>query len=427
MEDVATSRVGRYRWFICALLFLATTINYVDRQILALLKPVLDHELGWTNAQYGEVHSVFSGVYAASFLMFGAFIDRFGTKIGYAVSIAVWSLAALSHAFVGSIGGFFRARIALGLGEGGNFPSAVKATALWFPKKERAFATTLFNAGTNAGAIVAPALIPWMAGAWGWRSTFVAAGIAGLLWLLLWLPFYDVPEKTARLGAAERAHIRSDAPEIDPGGKVAWLSLFRHRQTWSYILAKLLTDPVWWFFLFFLPDYFNKTRHLDIQHMGPHLVVVYCIVTVLSIAGGWLTGYLIRSGWTVTRARKTCMFGFALCVLPILLAGRAGNWEAVFLIGLAMAAHQAWSANLYTTVSDMFPKKAVGTLVGIGGMAGAVGGIFMPTFAGTLLDRLGATAAYGVLFTICAFAYVVAFALNHLLAPRFEPFDLRDS
>jgi ACS family hexuronate transporter-like MFS transporter len=425
MDDAVGKKIGKYRWFICALLFFATTINYVDRQILALLKPILDNELHWTNAQFGEVNAAFSAAYAVSLLVFGALVDKFGTKVGYALSIAAWSLAAIGHSLVGSITGFFYARISLGLGEGGNFPSAIKAVALWFPNRERAFATSLFNAGTNVGAILAPAVVPWIAQAFGWRAAFVFAGIAGLLWLLLWIPFYDVPERIKRLDPDELAFIRSDVAEKATTGKVGWFSVLGHRQAWSFITAKFLTDPVWWFFLTWLPDYFKKTRHLDIKSSWLHLVTIYTIVTVLSVFGGWVTGNLIRRGWTVTRARKTGMLIFALCVVPILFASKAGNWEVVLLIGVAMSAHQAWSANLYTTVSDMFPKKAVASLIGVGGTAGSLGGILFPIFAGKLLDRFAATnnftAGYSILFSICALAYLVAFAVNHLLAPRFEP------
>lgn len=419
-----SERVGRYRWLICALLFLATTINYIDRQILSLLKPILDDELKWTNTQFGEVNAAFQGAYAVGLLGFGYLVDRFGTKVGYAVSIAAWSLAAMGHAFVGSVSGFMRARVALGLGEGGNFPSAIKAVALWFPRKERAYATALFNSGTNVGAIVAPAIIPFVAETWGWRSAFIGAGIVGIAWLLLWIPFYEIPERSRRLKAAELAHIQSDH-EPEQFAKMSWLSLLKYRQTWAFVVAKFLTDPVWWFFLIWLPDFFKKTRGLDIKHSWVHLVTIYSIVTALSVVGGWLTGYLVRRGLTQSRARKTGMFVFALLVLPILAVTQVGDWSAVLLIGLAGAAHQAWSANLFTTVSDVFPKRAVASIVGIGGMAGSCGGILFPIYSGKLLDRFQAsgnvTAGYGILFAVCASAYLVAFALNHALAPRFEP------
>ncbi|MGD0350159.1 MAG: MFS transporter [Verrucomicrobiota bacterium] len=443
-----------YRWLICALLFLATTINYIDRSILALLKETLDREIGWTNEQFGWVNASFQLAYALGLLAFGWFVDRFGTKVGYAVSIAAWSLAAMGHALVGTFRGFIFARIGLGFSEGGNFPSAIKAVALWFPKKERALATSIFNAGANVGAIIAPAFIPWLASTdsvwgwkafcirhgwdqslpwlghtWGWQAAFVAAGVVGLLWLLLWGPFYNVPEKIRRLNAEELQHIRSDADELANQPKMPWLSLLGYRQTWSFVVAKFLTDPVWWFFLIWLPDYFNKTRGLDIKHSWVHIVTIYTIVTVLSIFGGWITGFLAERGWTITRARKTGMFVFTLCVLPILIITTVGDWTAVMLIGLAGAAHQAWSANLFTTVSDMFPKRAVASVVGIGGMAGSIGGFLFPIFTGAMLDHFKAggniTAGYAILFGICAAAYLVAFGLNHVLAPKFELVEIK--
>jgi ACS family hexuronate transporter-like MFS transporter len=416
--------VGRYRWLICLLLFLATTVNYIDRQILALLKPILDDQLRWTNEQYGEVNAAFQGAYAVGLLLFGALIDRVGTKIGYALSIAAWSLSAIGHAFVGGIAGFFRARVALGVSEGGNFPSAIKAVALWFPRKERALATALFNSGANVGAVLAPAIIPAVAYTWGWRSAFVIAGVAGLLWLALWIPLYNVPEKIKRLSAAELDHIHSDADVVTSGPAIGWFTILRYPQAWSFIVGKFLTDPVWWFFLIWLPDFFKKTRGLDLKKSWLHLVIIYVIVTVLSIVGGWLAGYLIRRGWATNRARKVSMLIFALAVLPVLLVTQAGNWGAVFLIGIAGAAHQAWSANLFTTVSDMFPKRAVASVVGIGGMAGSIGGMFFPIYAGRLLDHFQAagkvSAGYAILFIICGTAYLAAFGIGHLLAPRFE-------
>ena len=424
------TRAGRYRWLICTLLFLATTVNYIDRQILALLKPMLDERLHWTNAQFGLINSAFQAAYAVGLLLFGAFVDRFGARIGYAVSIAAWSLAALAHAAVSSVFGFGIARVALGLGEGGAFPSSIKAVALWFPKRERALATALFNSGANVGAIIAPAFVPAMAFAWGWQAPFVVMGAVGLLWLLLWIPFYDEPQKTGRVSSAELEHIRSETDAGERKERMSWLSIMRHRQAWSFAVGKFLTDPVWWFFLTWLPDYFKKTRGLDIKTSWVHLVTIYSIITVLSIAGGWLTGYLVRTGSSVSRARKTAMFIFACGVLPILFVTRTSDWVAVLLIGIAGAAHQAWMANLFTTVSDMFPKSAVAGVVGFGGMAGSVGGFIFPIFAGWLLDRFKAsgniTGGYAILFAICGSAYLIAFFANHLLAPKFEPINFAD-
>lgn len=422
-------RAHRYRWLVCALLFFATTINYVDRQILSLLKPILDEELKWTNTEFGEVNAAFQGAYAIGLLSFGYLVDRFGTKVGYAISIIAWSLAAIGHAAVGSVSGFIRARVALGLGEGGNFPSAIKAVAMWFPRKERAYATALFNSGTNVGAIVAPAIIPLVAEMWGWRAAFVGAGLVGLMWIALWLPFYDAPEDSKRLDPEELAYIQSDR-EVETSAKMSWGSLLKYRQTWAFVAAKFLTDPVWWFFLIWLPDFFKKTRGLDIKHSWVHLVFIYSLVTVLSIAGGWLTGYLAKRGYTQSRARKTGMLIFAVMVLPILAVTQVGDWYAVVLIGIAGAAHQAWSANLFTSVSDVFPKRAIASVVGIGGMAGSFGGILFPLYSGKLLDRFTATgnvtAGYAILFGICGSAYLIAFAINHVLAPRFEPLEIPD-
>jgi len=427
-NDTAVGKISNYRWFICALLFFATTINYIDRQILSLLKPILDDQLKWTNEEFGMINSIFQAAYGIGLLWFGWFVDKFGTKKGYTVSIIGWSFAAAAHALVSTVGGFGIARAALGISEGGNFPAAVKAVALWFPKRERALATSIFNAGTNVGAIIAPAIVPAMALAWGWQSAFIAAGILGLLWLFLWIPFYEVPEKCSRVSEAEKQLILSDPKDLGGDGKVRWRDLFKYRQTWSFIMGKFLTDPVWWFFLIWLPDFFKKTRHLDIKNSWVHLVTIYVIVTVLSIFGGWVTGYLTNRGWSVTRARKTGMFVFALCVLPVLGVTKLGDWHAVLIIGLAGAAHQAWSANLYTTVSDMFPKRAVASVIGLGGMAGSLGGMMFPILSGKLLDNFASnpTAGYAILFMICGSAYLVAFAIHHALAPKFEPFTMKE-
>ena len=419
------------RWTVCALLFFATTINYIDRQILSLLKPILDEQLHWTNAEFGMVNSAFQGAYGLSLLGFGWFIDRFGTKIGYTVSIVAWSVAAMAHALVGSVGGFIWARVALGLGEGGNFPAAIKTVALWFPKKERALATSIFNAGTNVGAIVAPAIVPWMAFTWGWQSAFIAAGLAGFVWLFFWIPWFRLPEKMKGLTSQELSLIRSDeaAGVSESSAKIPWGQLLRYRQTWAFIIPKLITDPVWWFFLIWLPDFFKQTRGLDIKKSWVLLVTIYSIVTVLSIAGGWVAGHLAKMGWSINRARKGGMLLFALCVVPILAVTGASDWGAVLLIGLAGAAHQAFSANLFTTVSDSFPNQAVASVIGIGGMAGAIGGMLFPIVTGILLDSYKASgnvaAGYGILFAFCAGAYLFSLLILQLLNPRLEPVHLK--
>lgn len=423
--------VSRFRWLIVGLLFFGTTINYIDRQILALLKPILDGELGWTNEQYGRVNSAFQAFYAASYVGFGWFIDRVGIRFGYSLSMIAWSIATLAHGLVGSIGGFFWARAALGVGEGGNFPACIKSIAHWFPKRERAFAASLFNAGTNVGAIIAPAVVPLVAYRYGWQAVFFGAGTIGFLWLVPWLIFFrNEPAHSPRVSLGERQLIESDLDaKTAASGKIGWFALFSYRETWAIVLAKFLTDPVWWFFLIWLPDFFKKTRELDIRNSWVHLVTIYAIATVLSIAGGWFSGFLINRGWSVTRARKTGMFIFALCVVPVIWAPQSSDWIAVVLIGLAGAAHQAWSATIYASTSDMFPKPTIAAIAGIAGMAGSVGGILFPIFTGKLLDYYkttegGEPAGYNVLFLICGGAYVVAFAVNHLFARRFEQIKL---
>ena len=363
-------------------------------------------------------------------MAFGWFIDRVGIKLGYAVSIVAWSFATIGHGFVGSVRGFTIARLALGAGEGGNFPACIKAVACWFPPRERAFAASLFNSGTNVAAIIAPALVPWIALRFGWPMCFIVAGVAGFGWLLLWAPlFRNTPGESHFVSDAERELIERDQLRDTGDASIGWLHLFAYRQTWAIVLAKFLTDPVWWFFLIWLPDFFKKTRGLDLKSSWVHLVAIYAIATVLSLSGGWLSGHLINRGWSVTRARKTSMFVFAVCVVPVVFAPRMSDWIAVFLIGLAGAAHQAWSATIYASTSDMFPKRTIAAISGIAGMAGAVGGIIFPKFSGALLDHYkltagGESAGYVILFTMCGSAYVVAFVINHLFAPRFDAIRL---
>jgi MFS transporter, ACS family, hexuronate transporter len=425
-----TRPTGHVRWIICALLFFATTVNYVDRQILSFLKPMMVEQWGWSNTAFGWVNSAFQLAYALGMLVFGWFIDRYGEKLGYAASIAAWSVAAISHAAVSTVTGFGAARVFLGLGESGNFPSAIKAVANWFPKKERALATSIFNSGTNVGAIIAPAVVPFVVVTWGWQAMFIIAGAAGFVWLLFWIPFYDVPERRKGVSKAELDHILSDGEQEGAGKPVPWKTLLKYRQTWSFAVAKGLTDPVWWFFLIWLPGYFKETRGLDITKSWLHLVTIYAIVTVLSIMGGWLTGYFAGRGWSISRARKTSMAIFALTVTPIFFATQVGDWAAVLLIGLAGASHQAWSANLFTTSSDMFPKRAVASMTSIGGMAGALGGFMFPILTGMLLDKFKAAGnvngGYAILFAFCAFIYMIAWVLNHLLAPKFDPVVITD-
>ena len=414
--------MGRYRWRVCAMLLAATTINYIDRQVLGVLAPFLQDEIGWSEIQYGYIVMAFQGAYAIGLLCAGALIDRFGTRIGYALAISVWSLAAMGHALAASVAGFVVARFLLGLGEAGNFPAAIKTVAEWFPRRERAFAVGIFNAGSNIGAIVAPLMVPIVAAAWGWQAAFLCTGVLSAAWLVTWLVFYRTPDQHPKLSAAELAHIRSDPPE--PAVKVPWLQLLRHRQAWAFVAAKFITDPVWWLFLFWLGKFLASEYELSLAKIGLPMIVVYLMADVGSIAGGWLAGRFMRLGWSANRARKSAMRVCALCVAPVILVTQVDNlWLAVGLIGLAMAGHQGWSANVLTLPSDMFPRQTVASVVGIGGFAGAFGGMGMSYFAGSQLQSTG---SYGTIFLIAGSAYLVALLCVHLLAPRLEPapFDM---
>ncbi|MEZ0470761.1 MFS transporter [Luteimonas salinilitoris] len=411
------AKIGMYRWRICALLLAATTINYIDRQVLGVLAPFLQDEIGWNEIQYGYIVTAFQAAYAIGLLCAGAIIDRLGTKVGYAIAICVWSLAAISHSFAASVAGFMLARFVLGLGEAGNFPAAIKTVAEWFPRRERAFATGIFNSGSNIGAIVAPLMVPLIAVAWGWRAAFLFTGALSAAWLVTWLLTYRTPEQHPKLTAAELAHIRSDPPE--PSVKVPWARILRHRQAWAFVAAKFMTDPVWWFFLFWLPKFLHAEYGLTLLGLGLPLVAIFVMADVGSILGGWLAGRFIRLGWSVNRARKGAMLACALCVVPIVFAAQADNlWLAVALIGLATAGHQGWSANVFTLTSDMFPRHAVASVVGIGGFAGAVGGMMIATFTGWLLHTSG---SYLPLFLMAGSAYLLALLVVHLLVPRLEP------
>ena len=412
-----TRKVGMYRWRICAMLLAATTINYIDRQVLGVLAPFLQDEIGWSEIQYGYIVTAFQAAYAIGLLCTGAIVDRFGTRIGYALAISVWSLAAMGHALAAGVVGFIIARFFLGLGESGNFPAAIKTVAEWFPRRERALATGIFNSGSNIGAIVAPMMVPVVALAWGWQAAFLVTGVLSATWLVVWLLWYRAPEQQPKLSQAELAHIRSDPPE--PSVKVPWARILRHRQAWAFVAAKFITDPIWWFFLFWLPKFLHAEYGLTLLGLGLPLIVIFVLADVGSIAGGWLAGRFIRRGWSVNKARKGAMLVCGLCVVPIVFAVKADNlWVAVGLIGLATAGHQGWSANVFTLTSDMFPRRAVASVVGIGGFAGAVGGMMIATFTGFLLE---ATGSYVPLFMMAGSAYLIALVVVHLLAPRLEP------
>jgi ACS family hexuronate transporter-like MFS transporter len=410
---------------VCALLFFASTVNYVDRQVLGLLQihPEVQKIMGGVNAEanYGNVVTVFQAAYAISLLLAGRLMDKVGTRIGYACSVTLWSLCSMSHSLARNALHFAMARFGLGLGEAGTFPASIKTVAEWFPKKERALAIGLFNSGTNIGAVVAPLAVPAIAASLGWRWAFLMTGITDFVWLALWLTFYRRPEEQRRLSKAEFDYIRSDPQE--PPVHVPWKKLFPFRQTWAFAAGKFLTDPIWWFFLFWLPKFLG-THGLSLTTVGAPLVTIYLAADVGSIGGGWLSSHLIKRGWSVNRARKTAMLICACCVVPVFFASFTTNlWLAVGLISLAMAAHQGWSANLFATVGDMFPNHAVGSVTGIGGMAGAVGGMLIATGAGRILSRWH---TYVPLFIIASAAYVTAWLVVHLLVPRLRPAQLTE-
>ena len=420
VEGVAPPGFG-YRWTICALLFFATTINYVDRQVIGILAPTLQRDLAWSETDYARITMAFSFAYAIGFLGAGRFLDRVGVKTGYASAIVWWSLAAMSAAFARTVFTFSLARAALGLGESGNFPAAIKTTAEWFPKKERALATGIFNAGTNVGAIVAPLLVPYIALTFGWRWAFIATGAIGFLWLVAWWLVYETPERNSKLSKAEFAYIRSDPIERD--APVAYLGILRHRQTWAFVLGKLMTDPVWWFYLFWLPKFLDSRFGVKLAGIAAPLVVIYLIADVGSVGGGWLSSFLIKRGMTVNRGRKTAMGVAAVVIVPTMFAPQAPSlWTAVAIVSVAAAAHQWWSCNMFTMSSDMFPRRAVATVVGLGGFAGAMGGVGFQWLIGRILQR--DPTAYSQIFVVCGLAYVSALLVIHLLVPRLEPVRL---
>ncbi len=414
-------KVGNYRWTIVAMIFLATTINYIDRQVIGILAPLLEKEIGWNEIEYGYIVTAFQAAYAIGLVVIGRVIDKIGTKMGYAIAIFGWSFAAMGHAFAKSIMGFATARFSLGLFEAGNFPAAIKTVAEWFPKKERALATGIFNAGSNVGAVVAPLVVPWIALTWGWQEAFVFTGAIGFLWLIAWWFIYERPEAHKKLSKAELAFIQSDPP--DPPGKVPWLQLMKYRQTWAFAIGKFMTDPIWWFYLYWVPKFLFKEYGLTLDKIGLPLIIIYIMADVGSIGGGWLSSYFIKKGWTVNKGRKMAMFICALFIVPIIFAAHASElWMAVALLSMATAGHQGWSANIFTTASDMFPRKAVGSVVGFGGMAGAIGGMLIATAAGFILQFTG---SYTYLFIFSGSSYLVALVIFNFLAPKLEQVDIK--
>jgi ACS family hexuronate transporter-like MFS transporter len=424
----------KYRWLIVSLLFFATTINYIDRQIIGLLKPILEKEFRWSETDYAHIVMAFTAAYAIGLLLAGRLIDKTGTRIGYAISIVIWSVAGMLHALAKSVTGFSIARIGLGLGEAGNFPAAVKAVAEWFPKNERGLATGIFNAGTSVGVVAALLIAPWILSNYGWQEVFWITGALGFLWLLFWLIYYQLPQKQKRLSKKELDYILA-GQDVERGAhekaSIKWARLFSFRQTWAYITGKALIDPIYWFFLFWLPSYFSSTFSLDLKKPSLQLMTIYAATTVGSIGGGYLSSFLIKKGWGVLNARKFCLMLFAILELSVIVVQFApGPWAAVALISFAVALHQAWATNMFTIASDLFPSEAVSSVVGIGGMAGAVGGILFPILVGNLLDSYKATGnitgGYNILFTVCGFTYLVAFLIIHLLTRNTDKVKLSE-
>ena len=443
-------KIGKYRWTICALLFFATTVNYLDRQVLSLLAPDLSKEFGWSNTDYANITAVFQFVYAISMLFAGRIIDKLGTKAGFVWAITIWSIGAVMHAFAIPIGnaflwtnvvasasilGFMISRAVLAIGESGNFPAAIKATAEYFPKKERSFATGIFNSGSNVGAILAPLTVPWIALNWGWQTAFILIGAVGFLWMFFWIFYYNKPTNQKRLSGAEFEYIKSDnqdtvaADEVEgTKEKVAWFKLLGYKQTWAFVFGKFMTDGVWWFFLFWLPKYLDAQYGMTGTQIMLPLAVLYSMTMFGSIGGGWFPMYFIRKGYTPYDGRMKAMLLIALFPLVVLLAQPLGGstfWIPVILIGIGASAHQAWSANIFTTVSDMFPKKAIASVIGIGGMAGGFGGVLVSKLGGALFDHYKALGhiqtGYTIMFAGCAVAYLIAWAVMKSLVPKYKP------
>ena len=418
-------KTKNYRWIIVALLFMATTINYIDRQIIGLLKPILEIEFKWSESDFARIVVAFTAAYAIGLLLFGRLIDQVGTKIGYSLAVVIWSVMGMLHAAAKTVTGFSLARIGLGLGEAGNFPAAMKTVAEWFPKKERGLAAGIFNSGTSIGVVIALLITPWILVNMGWQQVFIITGALGFLWLILWAWLYEIPAKQKYLSRDEFLLIterQEDTPQEETR-PTKWIRLFTFPQIWAFIFGKFLIDPIFWFFLFWLPSYFSSTFHLDLTRPSPELMIIYSATTVGSIAGGYLSSRLIKRGMAALKARKTILFIIAILELSIIFAQYVTNvWAAVALISLAVASHQAWATNIFTAASDMFPKQAVSSVVGIGGMAGAIGGIFFPVFVGYLLDSYkvagNISGGYNILFTLCGVTYLVTWTIIYLLTRK---------
>jgi ACS family hexuronate transporter-like MFS transporter len=423
VSATASAKIGNYRWTICALLFFATTINYIDRQVLGILAPTLQKEIGWTEVDYGNIISWFTAAYAIGFLGVGRMMDKLGVRAGFAIAIVVWSIAAMGHALARGVASFGLARFALGLGESGNFPGAIKTVAEWFPAKERSFAAGVFNAGSNIGAIAAPLIVPWIAITWGWRAAFVATGGLGFVWLAAWLAIYRDPAVHPKLGAAEREYINEG--QTPTSRSVPWSELLKHRQTWAFVAGKAMTDGIWWFYLYWLPKFLDARFGIQLGKVALPLIAIYLVADVGSVGGGWLAGYFLTRGWSLNKARKVTMLIAALLIVPTMIAPQMSNlWAAVAVVSVAAAAHQWFSANLFTLTSDMFPRYAVASVVGVGGFFGAITGVGFQRLTGVILQSNGNN--YAPIFVICGLAYVSALLVIHLLVPRLEPATLTE-
>ena len=410
-----------YRWIICALLFFATTVNYIDRAVLGILKPMLEKDLGWTQIEYGWIVTAFQLTYALGYVFAGRLIDRIGVRLGLLMSVSLWSVAGMAHAAAQTVIGFSVARAGLGLAQGGMFPAAIKTVAEWFPKEERALATGIFNAGSNMGAVTCPLIVPWLATRWGWQAAFIITGAIGFVWVAVWFLVYRPPEGHPRVSAAELAHIRKDPP--DATGKIPWLVLLRHRQTWAFVVGMAASAPIWWFYIFWAPDFLNKRYELGLTQSSLPLMIMFLAASGGGIGGGWLSSKLLKLGWTVNAARKTALLVCALCVVPVVATPFVANpWVAVTLVGLAAAAHCGFAANLFTLVSDTVPKQGVSSVVGIGGMAGALGGMIFSQLVSRILQYTNNN--YAVPFAIASLAYLVALGIMHLLVPKLERMEL---
>lgn len=431
MTSLQQNKTGNYRWFICFLLFAATTINYIDRQIFGLLKPELERVFNWSETDYSRIVMAFTACYAIGQLVYGKIIDRIGTKLGYMISVSIWSVAAMAHALARGVLGFGIVRAILGLGESGNYPGGVKTASEWFPKKERALAIGMLDSGSNIGACVGPILVPWLLAVYGWQWAFIITGSLGFIWLTVWILFYDSPAKNKRLSQAELEYINSDADDKgeETTGKVSWGQLLRLKQTWAFIAGKFFTDPIWFFFLFWLPSYFTTYFHLDLKKPSLPLVIVYAGTMIGSLGGGYLSSWLIKKGWPVYKARKLALLVAAFCVIPIIATRYTTDmWVVVGLIALSVAANQAWSANIFSIVPDMFPKKAVSSVVGLGGMFGAIGSVLFPIFIGFILDFYKAqgniVTGYNIIFLICGCSFLIAWTLIHFITPKMSKVKL---